>query len=108
MDSKQKQLAEKLRDTCSLLCAAGERHWISWMSQSLAQIENGNSAGIVKLLSAYGGMGSFNDLVLSSSDGRFLEDAECQQLNQSLDTLRSELFALATELVRQENMQSDA
>jgi hypothetical protein len=53
-------------------------------------------------------MGSFNDLVLSSSDGRFLEDAECQQLNQRLDTLRSELFALATELVRQENMQSDA
>lgn len=45
------------------------------------------------LLSIYGGMGSFNDLVLQSSAGVSPD-------NEALDELRSTLYSLASEMVR--------
>ncbi|MBU6174021.1 MAG: hypothetical protein KGQ60_09465 [Planctomycetes bacterium] len=101
MDSNTNALTDKLREACALLVATGEQHWATWMSQSLSEIENGNLAGVDKLLSAYGGMGSFNDLILTSFDGHLLDDAGYRRWNHQLDSLRSELYALATEIARQ-------
>ncbi|UFX46796.1 hypothetical protein HAP47_0009050 [Bradyrhizobium sp. 41S5] len=57
-------------------------HWADWMEISRREIAGGDFHGIERLLSAYGGMGSFNDLVLSSS-------------NDELDRLRTRAGALA-------------
>uniref|UniRef100_A0A973ZZ61 DUF6966 domain-containing protein n=1 Tax=Bradyrhizobium septentrionale TaxID=1404411 RepID=A0A973ZZ61_9BRAD len=44
-------------------------HWADWMEKSRREIADSDFHGIERLLSAYGGMGSFNDLVsLSSSN----------------------------------------
>ncbi|WP_342724313.1 hypothetical protein AAFG07_35535 [Bradyrhizobium sp. B097] len=42
-------------------------HWLDWVEKSRREIANSDFHGIERLLGAYGGMGSFNDLVLSSS-----------------------------------------
>jgi len=52
------------------------------MEQSRREIADGDFHGIGRLLSAYGGMGPFNDLVLSSS-------------NDELDRLRTQARELA-------------
>lgn len=46
-----------------------------------------------ELLSVFGGMGSFNDLVLQNERGVSPE-------NQELDLLRAEMFKVATEILR--------
>jgi len=101
MDSNTNALTDKLREACALLVATGEEHWARWMSQSLSEIENGNLSGVDQLLNAYGGMGSFNDLILTSYEGHSLDDADCRRWNLQLDSLRSEMYALATKIARQ-------
>jgi hypothetical protein len=95
MGPKTVVLCETLRETCSLLSGAGERHWAKWLAESLRRIENGDFSGITHLRDAFGGMGSFNDLVLGSFNGHAVGDAEFRQVNESLDSLRSELYELS-------------
>ncbi|MGF6430319.1 MULTISPECIES: DUF6966 domain-containing protein [Bradyrhizobium] len=56
--------------------------WADWMEKSRREIVDGDFHGIERLLSAYGGMGSFNDLVSSSS-------------NDEIDRLRTQARELA-------------
>ncbi len=77
------------------------RHNSSWansittVAAGLAEAENEPDRQIAlrKLLSMYGGMGSFNDLVIQSSSGVSPD-------NNELDELRSRVYALASALIR--------
>jgi hypothetical protein len=66
------------------------------------RLEATDASGIDYLLKAYGGMGSFNDLVLGqrSDRGVFAWKANATELNERLDSLRKEAFALATAVQR--------
>jgi hypothetical protein len=68
-----------------LLHAAGEPHWARRIRQSRAEIAAGDAYGLERLLGAYGGMGSLNDLHLGPDEERL------QQLLQ-------EAWVLATDL----------
>jgi hypothetical protein len=91
-------LCEKLRETSALLLGAGDAHWAQWMDKSLARIEQGDLSGVGHLLSAYGGMGSFNDLILASANGHSVDDAEHRTVNERLDVLRTEMYELARKI----------
>ena len=93
-------LCQRLRETSTLLRRAGESHWAKWMDESLRRIENSDLAGVDHLLNAYGGMGSFNDLILMAANGHTVSDVDQHALNDRLATLRSELWELARELRR--------
>ena len=56
--------------------------WADWMEKSRREIASSDFHGIGRLLSAYGGMGSFNDLVAFSS-------------NDEINRLRTRAWALA-------------
>ncbi|WP_142277442.1 DUF6966 domain-containing protein [Mycobacterium timonense] len=43
----------------------GCQRWVTWLARSRQRIARGDPHGIDELLSAYGGMGSFNDLELT-------------------------------------------
>jgi hypothetical protein len=68
-----------------LLRSSGWTFWAEWIESSRDRIQRGDGYGLDYLLSAYGGMGSLNDLDLAS---------ETDQLR----ALKSEAWSLATEL----------
>jgi hypothetical protein len=67
MATKLDELLETLDEIIQLLESDGERHWSRWMRQSRERLQNSDFLEIEHLLSAYGGMGSFNDLVICQS-----------------------------------------
>lgn len=48
----------------TLLDAYGEQHWSAWMTRCRNALADGDTSAISKILEAYGGMGSFNDVTL--------------------------------------------
>lgn len=74
-----------------LLGALGEKHWRSWIAQDINEWESRNS--VRHHLSAYGGMGSFNDLLF--------EDV---WLGTLFDDLKSLCYALAQRPTEKPNM----
>jgi hypothetical protein len=82
----QRVLAEILR----LLDNVSEKVWSVRIRRALgAEIDAG------EVLTWFGGMGSFNDLVLSAVNGHVLRTDDAKRLNDELDALRRELFELA-------------
>jgi hypothetical protein len=100
MDPIIGSLCERLRQTVDLLYHFGEHDWAMWLREGLSWIEHDDFSGVERVLAAYGGMGSFTDLVLHPSNGSLDFDAECKLANEQLESLRSEMFDLAQEIRR--------
>jgi hypothetical protein len=100
MGPKTAELCERLRETSALLKRSGEFHWSAWLDASLDRIENHDLSGVDHLLGAYGGMGSFNDLILTYVNGHTVPDVEVRSVNDRLDVLRSAMHELACEVRR--------
>lgn len=98
MGPKTAELCERLREASALLKSAGERHWAGWLDKSLSRIVRRDLSGVDHLLGAYGGMGSFNDLILMSANGHSVTDEDYRDVNDRLDTLRSRLYELARDV----------
>ncbi len=73
-----------------LLRIGGSHEWASGLEALRGEIANEPGSGPGKVLSLYGGMGSFNDIVLYR-DGVLLVSE-----NEALDKLRSELYELCS------------
>jgi hypothetical protein len=57
-------LVAMLDEAVLLLHDAGDAHWSNWLAKDAALIRRHDLYGVEHLLSAYGGMGSFNDFVV--------------------------------------------
>lgn len=75
-----------------LLRAAGETHWATWMQQDLKEWRESGSTRHHR--SAYGGMGSFNDLWLTPQDHGVSAEQE-PWANELFEWLKALLFWLA-------------
>jgi len=97
MDSKTTELVKVLDELLAVLDSDGEAHWRAWIHRAKSRLDQSDYSGIEYLLSAYGGMGSFNDLVLGQTnvDGRFAWKPGHIDLNRRLDVLRSRAWTLA-------------
>ena len=102
MTTKLDELLGVLDELIQLLESDGEEHWSTWMRQACDWLSNSDYAGIEKILSAYGGMGSFNDLVICQShiDGQFEWKEGHGEKNNRLDELRSKAWDLANQIRR--------
>jgi hypothetical protein len=94
-------LSQLLDEASELLSAYGAIQWADWLCKDARLIRASDSFGIEHLLSAFGGMGSFNDVVLfSAGDGgnpvRMLT-AE----NDRLSELRRSIYDAAKKLARE-------
>ena len=103
MDPASKELMDTLHQLAELLERDGDRHWSAWMRRAQTRLEKSDSSGVDYLLSAYGGMGSFNDLILgqSSDAGRFAWKDGHIELNERLDKLRSTAWQQALQIKKQ-------
>ena len=97
MGPKTIQLIAILEQIIGILDADGERHWRKWMATSRSRLLNSDYSGIEHLLGAYGGMGSFNDLVIGQSvvNRQFYWKDGAREANDKLDTLRTEAYQVA-------------
>ena len=102
MDSPTKELVGILGELAALLESDGDRHWSVWMLRAKSRLEELDYSGVEYLLSAYGGMGSFNDLILgqTQSSGQFAWKPGHIELNERLDKLRSGAWELAQRIKR--------
>ncbi len=101
MGPKTQALIETLTELAALLREHGETHWASWVESDAGSIVAGDFFGVTHHLSAYGGMGSLNDLVLSPMNGHRLEDTQAGRVNDSLSILRSRARSLADAISRE-------
>ena len=97
MGPKTKQLIEILDQIIAILESDGESHWRKWIATSKSRLTNSDFSGIGHLLSAYGGMGSFSDLVIGQTmvNGKLHWKERAGETNERLDALRTEAYRLA-------------
>ncbi len=101
MHPELEYLSQLLDKASELLSANGETRWADWLSKDAQLIRGSDFFGVEHLLSAFGGMGSFNDVVLcsvgESSPGRMLTVE-----NERLSELRTSIYDIAQRLAREE------
>ncbi len=97
MGIKTKELIETLEELIYLLEGENEGHWSMWFKKSKLCIENSDYYGVKLVLNAYGGMGSFSDLVIcQSTDGGSIEFTDDHKnKNERMSALRSKVWELA-------------
>ena len=88
------KLRRTLSDTYDLLSAVGEKFWASKIQLVLAQ-ETFNFSTKSTIDSWYGGMGSFNDLIICRINGHKIESKDESYINNRLNFLRSNIHNLS-------------
>ena len=81
------QLIACVKELLPLLEAEENKVWHAWFDQALKALESSDAYGCKKILDAYGGMGSFNDVILDN-------DADEKKRKK----LASKIYSLAAEL----------
>lgn len=83
-------LVAALDEAIEILEQAGESHWKVWLERDRQLIAGQNASGLAHLLSAFGGMGSFNDLVLGDRES-----------DDRISGLRSVIYRSARDLLHE-------
>jgi hypothetical protein len=101
MGPKTEELICVLDQLAAMLESDGDTHWSLWMRKARARLMDSDYSGIEYLQSAYGGMGSFNDLILGQRDenGVLCWKPGHVELNERFDELRNEAAKLV-ELIK--------
>ena len=94
MEKDIERLVGLLNELVKLLADHAEPHWAEWIAKDIAWIQRGIGYGVLHFLSAFGGMGSLNDVVFDrhSDNAAFLEEATRFQ------DLKEEAYVLASGL----------
>jgi hypothetical protein len=67
MEPKTTQLIAVLDQIIQVLDSDEEKHWSKWIDSVRSRLMNSDYSGVEHLLDAYGGTGSFNDLVIGQA-----------------------------------------
>jgi hypothetical protein len=97
---KTKGLIVVLSELAVVLEVDGDTHWSGWKRNARTRLLNSDYSGIEHLLSAYGGLGSLNDLVVGQcyKDGILACPPGHVKLNEKFSALRNKAWDLANEI----------
>ena len=102
MHPEIESLALMLDEASELLQSNDSTSWAEWLRKDAKLIRSLDFFGIKHLRSAFGGMGTFNDIVLvSRGDGDIIGTMLIAE-NERLAELRTSIYNLATKLAREE------
>lgn len=93
MSPNIENIVDLLDEAATLLRAYDQTGWADWLAKDAKRIRALDTYGIEHLLSAYGGMGSLNDVVLQRVNG--VDVTVDSNDNERFDKLRSEIYGLA-------------
>lgn len=102
MDPEIRELADMLETTQALLAKHEERHCSDWLAKDAQRVRNLDLYGVEHLLSAFGGMGSINDLVIHPINGHSIQASEVDSVNEQLGMLLNKISTLAKKLYGEE------
>ena len=91
-DARLTRLIGNLDETVNLLLNHGEGHWFTWATSCRAALQNNDAVAFDRVLGAFGGMGSFNDLWILSVNGHAVEPDQESTVNDRLTRLRSAIW----------------
>lgn len=95
-------LVSALEQTNSLLRGVAASFWANKLDQLLKACgHEPSSRDAQKILSWYGGMGSFNDLLISTINGHDVREEDEELLNDRLAELRELIYVEASKLARE-------
>jgi hypothetical protein len=97
MDPDVLRLADALDDLAAFLAAHGEPSWAEWVAQDAGRVRRADGYGVIHFLSAFGGMGSLNDVVFNPLNDN-ASGEEASELNEGFERLRSAAWRQATAL----------
>jgi hypothetical protein len=94
-------LIELLKSCEGLLDKVGEKFWSKKIKLILKR-NNGelNNFFLQEIISWYGGMGSFNDLIISVYNDHSVEKDNEEKINDELNKLRNKIYKHAKYLLR--------
>lgn len=95
------KLLESLTEAIALLRKVKESGWADWLEKNHARIVRRDFSGVEGLLGGFGGMGSFNDLVLHPLNGHELGEQEITPINAHLRKLSNALYLRAVAIKRE-------
>jgi len=95
LGSPSDPLLATLRQLVELLKTHNERQWAFRLGGDLERLQEGDVSAVDHLLSAYGGMGSLNDLYLCEENGHKISGVETQEMNERLRELTGTIWQLA-------------
>src|SRR5882762_2607692 len=94
------QLEGALTVLIDLLRQHGQDRWGNWLARDAAQIEGGERFGLDHLISAFGGMGSLNDVILEPRTRDDVGTGDLTGVNEQLHELLGQISAAATRINR--------
>lgn len=102
MGPKTKELIDVLEALIFTLECDSETFWCDRIRKACSRLLESDYSGIEYLLDGYGGMGSFNDLVLGQSikDGVLVWTPSAIELNEKLQVMRNQAWELASAIKR--------
>jgi len=84
-----------------LLRKVGENFWADKLLQILKESSSSLDKDLIEeIISFYGGMGSFNDLIISHHNDHVVKEKNENRLNNELVKLRNEIYQEAVRLRR--------
>lgn len=96
-----KTLIQQLMTCEALLRSVGEDFWANKIQSILKRGRDRLELYLLEdILSWYGGMGSFNDLLISKYNDHLVEGKNEEKLNEDLSRLRNEIYHEAMRLKR--------
>lgn len=102
MDDGIARLLETIEAATSLLRRYSVEFWAKWLDDDATRIRDRDVRGLEHLLSAYGGMGSLNDVYICPENGHPIAAEEVGAVNKQLQHLLGRIFKLAERLRREE------
>lgn len=86
----------------SMLRKYGVTQWADFLERSRNLIEGRDFRGVEELFSIFGGMGSFNDVVIHLLNGNPISEVDIGRVNEQLQVLTSRIYESVTALRRYE------
>lgn len=93
-------LGNAIDELVDLLDDVGETHWRDWFTEGRSQVDRDDARAFDLISSAFGGMGSFNDLVIHPINGHVIAAEHVDEVNARLAELRGIVGREARELGR--------
>jgi len=90
-----------LEETITLLRSHGVNSWADWLARDVKYLKERDFQGIKHLLSAFGGMGSFNDVYICPENGHNILENEVERVNQHLNDLQNEIYLQAKQIKKE-------
>jgi hypothetical protein len=103
MHPELEYLCQMLDEASELLSSFGSSQWADWLRMDAGFIRGLDFYGVEHLLSAFGGMGSLNDVVLISRNEVGSSILMPVAENERFDFLRTSIYDLARKLAHEGN-----